>query len=144
MQLLTVLMVFLLPVHAPAGDSLLVEVAGRPVVLHADDLSPLARDTARTSFHGGPTLTYTGPRLTDVLRLAGVASDSLHGALLAACIVVEAADGYRVAFSLPEVAPALGNRVVLMVDRLDGKPLPPSEGPWRLAVPADGEHARVL
>jgi DMSO/TMAO reductase YedYZ molybdopterin-dependent catalytic subunit len=127
---------------APATDSLLVDVAGRVVVLHAADLAPLSRDTVRASFHGGPTLTYSGVRLADVLRLAGVPIDSLHGPQLVRRVLVEAADGYRALFSLVELAPGLGDRVVIVADRLDGEPLPATEGRWRLLVPGDGGHAR--
>jgi DMSO/TMAO reductase YedYZ molybdopterin-dependent catalytic subunit len=126
----------------PGVDSLVIDVAGRMVVLQAADLAPLPRDTVRASFHGGPTLTYSGVRLADVLRLAGVPIDSLHGPQLIRRVLIEAADGYRALFSLVELAPGLGDRVVIVADRLDGQPLPATEGPWRLLVPGDGGHAR--
>lgn len=127
---------------APAPDSLLVDVAGRIVVLRSSDFAALPHDTVRASFHGGPTLTYSGVPLVSLLRLAGVPIDSLHGPQLIRRLVVEAADGYRALFSLVELAPGLGDRVVIVADRLDGHVLPASEGPWRLLVPGDGEHAR--
>ena len=126
-----------------APDSLLVEVAGRITVIRAADLAGLPRDTARTSIHGSPQLTYTGVKLTDVLRRVGVATDSLRGPALVTRVLVEAADGYRVIFSLAELAPSFGERRVLLVDQMDGHPLPANEGPWRLAAAGDaGEHAR--
>jgi hypothetical protein len=132
-----------LPQTQRAPDSLVVEVAGRVTVVRAADLAGLPRDTARTSIHGGPVLTYTGVKLTDVLRRVGIATDSLRGPALVTRVVVEAADGYRVVFSLPELAPSFGERRVLLVDQLDGHPLPANEGPWRLASAGDaGEHAR--
>ena len=144
MHLILTLLLFAGPPQAPAAaaDSLVVDVAGRIVVLRAADLAPLPRDTVRASFHGGPTLTYSGVRLADVLRLAGVPIDSLHGPQLVRRVLVEAADGYHALFSLVELAPGLGDRVVIVADRLDGKPLPATEGPWRLLVPGDGAHAR--
>jgi hypothetical protein len=130
------------PRAAPSPDSLVIDVAGRIVVLRAADFAPLPRDTVRASFHDGPTLTYSGVRLTDVLRLVGVPIDSLHRPQLVQRLLVEAADGYRVVFSLAELAPGLGDRLVVVADRLDEQPLPAAEGPWRLLVPGDGEHAR--
>jgi hypothetical protein len=132
-----------LPQTDRAPDSLLVEVAGRVTVLRTADLAALPRDTARTRIHGGPQLTYTGVQLTEVLRRVGVATDSLRGPALVTRLLVEASDGYRVVFSLPELAPSFGERRVLLVDQVDGHPLPASEGPWRLAAAGDaGEHAR--
>jgi len=61
----------------------------------------------------------------------------LKGPLLANCLLVEAADGYRVVFSLPEIDPALTDKVVILADRKDGKPLDDKEGPFRLIVPHD-------
>jgi DMSO/TMAO reductase YedYZ molybdopterin-dependent catalytic subunit len=130
------------PLRTPAADSLLIEVAGRVVVLRAADLAALPRDSIRASFHGGPSHTYGGVPLRHVLRLAGVATDSLHGPQLTQRLLIEAADGYRVVFSVGELAPSLGNTLVIVADRVDGQPLPSAEGPWRLLVPGDGEHAR--
>jgi DMSO/TMAO reductase YedYZ molybdopterin-dependent catalytic subunit len=130
------------PPAAPSQDSLLIDVAGRIVVLRAADFAPLPRDSVRASFHGGPALTYSGVRLTDVLRRVGVPIDSVHSPQLVQRLLVEAADGYRVVFSLAELAPGLGDRRVIVADRVDGQPLPATEGPWRLLVPDDGEHAR--
>lgn len=130
------------PGAAPAPDSLLIDVAGRTTVLRAPDFAALPHDTVRARFHDGPTLTYTGVPLVSLLRLAGVPIDSLHGPQLVRRLLVEAADGYRALFSLVELAPGLGDRVVIVADRLDGRPLPATEGPWRLLVPGDGGHAR--
>jgi len=132
-----------LPQTQRAPDSLIIEVAGRITVIRAADLAALPRDTVRTTIHGGPQLTYTGVKLTEVLRRVGIATDSLRGPALVTRVLVEAADGYRVIFSLAELAPSFGERRVLLVDQVDGHPLPANEGPWRLAAAGDaGEHAR--
>ena len=84
---------------APApqrADSLFVDVAGRVTVLREADLAGLARDSLRVAFHGQAAHTYTGVRLVDVLRLAGVPIDSLHAPATTSRVVIEAADGYRV------------------------------------------------
>lgn len=140
---LLVALLLMVPQTDRAPDTLLVEVAGRVTVIRAADLVGLPRDTVRTSIHGGPTLTYTGVKLTDVLRRVGVPTDSLRGPALVTRVLVEGADGYRAVFSLPELAPSFGERRVLLVDRVDGRPLPANEGAWRLASAGDaGEHAR--
>jgi hypothetical protein len=128
---------------AQRSDSLILEAGGRVTVLRRADLAGLPRDTVRASFHGGPVLSYTGVRLPDLLRGAGVAIDSLRGPALASRVVVDAADGYRVVFSLAELSPSFAGRPVVLADRVGGRPLPEAEGPFRLLAPGDGgEHAR--
>ena len=123
-------------------ESLLVEVRGRVTVLRRADLAGMARDSVRATFRGVGH-TYAGVRLTDVLRRAGVAVDSAHGTNLVSRVLVEASDGWRVIFSLPELLPAFAGRRVLVADLMDGAALPGNEGPWRLLCPDDGEeHAR--
>lgn len=53
----------------------------------------------------------------------------LRGITLAAYLLVEAADGYQAVFALPELDSAFTDRMVLLADRCDNKPLPASAGP---------------
>jgi len=55
---------------------------------------------------------------------------------------VEAADGYRVVFAVAELDPASTDRVVLLADRRDGKPLVGAQGPLRIVVPDEKRHSR--
>ena len=57
-------------------------------------------------------------------------------------VVVDAADGYRVVFSLSELDTAYTDRVVLIADTRDGVALPAREGPFRLVVPGEKRAAR--
>ena len=141
MHLLLSLLLVLAPPQLPASDSLLVEVAGRAIVLSGGDVAALPRDSVQWAYHGTPHW-YSGVRLTVVLRRAGVPVDSLKGHDLTKRVVVEAADRYRAVFALAEIAPGIGSREVLLADREDGRTLPPPVGPWRLVVPADGSGAR--
>ena len=126
------------------GDSLIVRVEGRaPRVLRAADLGALPRDTLRSVMHHGEGL-FRGPLLRDVLRIAGVPLDSVRGPKLADYAVFEAADGYRVVFGLSELADEISGRRMLLADEMDGKPLPPSDGPWRLIVPGDLHPTRWI
>jgi hypothetical protein len=130
-------------VLAPAGDSLLVEVAGRVTVLHAAELAQLPRDSVRWDYHGTPH-TYSGIWLTVLLRRTGVPIDTLRGPNLTRRLVVEASDGYRAVFTLAELAPGLGSRDVLLADREDGHPVSDAVGPLRLVAPGDGAGARSV
>jgi hypothetical protein len=57
-------------------------------------------------------------------------------------LLVVAADGYRVVLSAGELDSTLTGRVILLVDRQDGAPLSPKDGPWRVFVPGDRRPAR--
>jgi hypothetical protein len=53
-------------------------------------------------------------------------------------------DGYRVAFSCAELWPELGSTEALVIWRIDGAPVPPRAGPFRLVVPTDRDPARAV
>lgn len=56
--------------------------------------------------------------------------------------MVEARDGYQAVFALAELDPAFREKQVLLVDRMNGKPLGPATGPWRLVVAEEKRGAR--
>jgi DMSO/TMAO reductase YedYZ molybdopterin-dependent catalytic subunit len=58
------------------------------------------------------------------------------------CVVAEASDGYRTAFSLAELDPDFAAESVLVADTVDGKALGPDQGPLRLIVPGDKRQGR--
>jgi hypothetical protein len=49
---------------------------------------------------------------------------------------------YRIVLALSDLDPSLGGRRILLADRVDGKPLPAEEAPWRLIIPGDLRPAR--
>jgi hypothetical protein len=78
-----------------------------------------------------------------VLKLAGVKfGEGLKGKNLTLYLVVEASDGYRVIYALPELDPAYAEKVILLVDKRDGKALDAKEGPLRIVVPDEKMRAR--
>ena len=112
------------------------------IALDAASLAALPRETVDAEVHGH-TLHCSGVPLGALLRKAGaVPEKSLHGAALARTVLASAHDGYRVAFSLAELDPALGDTRVFVVDRCDDKPLDAQDGPLRLLVPGDARAAR--
>jgi DMSO/TMAO reductase YedYZ molybdopterin-dependent catalytic subunit len=115
----------------------------RTLKLTAADLGKLPRRSVRAKDHGGKESEYEGSPLVEVLKLAGVKfGEGLKGKNLTLYLVVEAFDGYRVVYALPELDPAYADKVVLIVDKRDGKPLDAKEGPLRLVVPDEKMHAR--
>jgi hypothetical protein len=86
---------------------------------------------------------YGGVSLVDLLSLVGAPrGDSLRGKALTTYIVVQASDGYRVVFSLAELAPGFTDRIAILADSRNGAPLSSDEGPYRLIVPDEKRPAR--
>jgi DMSO/TMAO reductase YedYZ molybdopterin-dependent catalytic subunit len=114
-----------------------------PLKLSAADLAKLPRRTVRAKDHGGKEYAYEGVALIEILRLAGVPfGEGLRGKNLSLYLIVEATDGYRAVFALPELDPAFTDRVILLADHKDGNSLSTSEGPLRIVIPDEKRQAR--
>jgi hypothetical protein len=99
---------------------------------------------ARIAFHGEEQV-CTGPLLADVMaRLGAPSGSAVRGEALLMAVVVEARDGYRVAFTLGELDPLLGKAPVVLADRCNGAMLGEADGPFRLAVEGDTRGARSV
>ena len=139
------------PIAAPAQDppptsEVVLSVGGevpRPSKLTAPEFAQLPRQTVRAKDHEGKEADFEGVPLVEVLKASGVKfGQDLRGPALATYLIVEAADGYRAVFALPELDPAFSDRVILLADRRDGKPLAGKEGPLRVVVPGEKRHGR--
>lgn len=98
-----------------------------------------------TLTHHGEQQVCTGPLLADVLaRLGAPSKGEMRGAALLTAVVVEARDGYRVAFTLGELDPLLGKAEVVLTNRCNGAALAETDGPFRLAVAGDARGARSV
>jgi DMSO/TMAO reductase YedYZ molybdopterin-dependent catalytic subunit len=134
--------------HAPlaAAGEVVFRIGGdveRPQQWTLEDLAKLPRREGRARDRDGTEATFAGVALVDLLRLAEVPlGEKLRGSNMAIYLLIEAADGYRVVFALPELDPAFRERVVLLADHRDGQPLSTAEGPLRLVVPDEKRHAR--
>lgn len=96
------------------------------------------------TFHGERQV-CSGPLLADVLaRLGAPARGDVRGEALVTVVVVEARDGYRVAFTLGELDPLLGAAPVVLADRCNGTMLDEADGPFRIAVQGDQRGARSV
>jgi DMSO/TMAO reductase YedYZ molybdopterin-dependent catalytic subunit len=115
----------------------------RPLVLRLTDLQALPRQRVAVTDDLGARATYEGVPVFELLQHAGAPlGKRLRGAQLKLYVVVDASDGYQVVFSLPEFDPGFTDRVILLADRRDGRPLSAPEGPFRIVVPGEKRHAR--
>lgn len=131
------------PVGAQSG--LRVQLPdGRSMTFTDTRLNELATDTVRGPGHtsaGDPA--YRGVLLTSLLRLAGVNVDTVRGPRATWVVVTTSSDGFRATFSLSELAGYLGpTRAYLAVRLMNGDPIVPAEGPYRVVVPTDQRASR--
>ena len=142
----TVLVSTRAPTPLAAAGEVVFRIGGdveRPQQWTLDDLAALPRREVRARDRDGTEVIFAGVALVELLRLAGVPlGEKLRGSNIALYLLVDAADGYRVVFALPELDPAFTERVVLLADHRDGQPLAAAEGPLRLVVPAEKRQAR--
>lgn len=117
---------------------------GSPVTLTLEELARLPQVEQEITFKtskGMATARYKGPLLWDVLS-AGKALEGLDGhAELTKTLMVTASDGYRIAFSVGELAPEFGNAMILLALETDGKPL--ADG-FRIVAQGDKRGARAI
>ena len=133
-------------VFAQAAQGVALRVTGE-VPNHLDlsgaDIAAFQRQTIRVTDDKGTPVEYEGVPVAEILKKAGAPlGKELKGPNMALGVVARAADGYRVLFSLTEFDAAFSDRVILLADRRDEKPLDGREGPLRLVVPGDKRHAR--
>jgi DMSO/TMAO reductase YedYZ molybdopterin-dependent catalytic subunit len=130
----------------PANAAVLLQVAGEvthPISLSGDEFAKLPRQTVKAKGHDGVDSQFEGVRLVDILAKAGVPTGKeLRGPAMALYLVIDASDGYRAVFALSELDPSFTDRVILLADRRDGKPLSVKDGPLQVIVPGDKKHAR--
>ena len=115
--------------------------AGKVTSLARADVEVLPHVKITTST--GTNAVFEGVVLKDVLQKAGVVfGDTLRGKRMASCLLVEAADGYRVVIALPQIDPAFTDKKILLAFLKDGKPLDDKEGPYRIVIPEETRMAR--
>jgi DMSO/TMAO reductase YedYZ molybdopterin-dependent catalytic subunit len=83
--------------------------------------------------------------LAELLRRARVPQGAqLRGAAMATYVQADAADGYRVIFSLAELDADFQESDVIVADTMNGAPLDDKTGPFRLIAPHDKRPARWI
>lgn len=115
-----------------------------PLTLTVADLKKMPRKTLTVlNPHDKKTEKYEGVALEEILRKAGVPQgEALRGPAMATYVLAEAADGYRVVFSLAELDSGIVESEVIVADTMDGAPLGDKFGPFRLVAPHEKRPAR--
>jgi DMSO/TMAO reductase YedYZ molybdopterin-dependent catalytic subunit len=111
--------------------------------LYQSDLEKMKRVTVRYKGHDTVAHSYTGVPVLEILNQAGVTlGKQLRGKNLAKFLLVNAADGYQVVFSLAEVDTSFNKKEIILADKMDNKPIPSNPGPFQLIVPGEKKPAR--
>ena len=88
---------------------------------------------------------YSGVLLYDLLQKAGVTlGATLRGQNLTKYVMAEAIDNYHVVFALVELDKEFTDKQIILADKVDGQPLPVTEGPYRIIVPDEKKAARSI
>jgi DMSO/TMAO reductase YedYZ molybdopterin-dependent catalytic subunit len=118
----------------------------KPLRLTLSDLSKMPRRSVKAKNpdgKDGKDVTYEGVELREVLSRAGVRfGEEMRGKAVANYVLIQAADKYEAVFALAELDPAFSDRLILLADSADGKPLADSNGPLQIIVPDEKRHAR--
>lgn len=118
-------------------------LAAEPKSYSADQFRSLPRTSIKVRDKDGNEVAYEGVRAKDALIDAGMQyGRNLRGERLSDYLLVEGRDGYRVAVALTETDEEFSDRVVLIAEKADGKPLSAEDGPLRLIVSDERKHAR--
>jgi DMSO/TMAO reductase YedYZ molybdopterin-dependent catalytic subunit len=115
-----------------------------PLSLTLADLKAMPRTTLHVANpHEKKAEVYEGVALEELLKKAGAPrGEQLRGPQMAAYVIAEAEDGYRVTFSLAELDSGIGDAEVVVADTLGGAPIGGKVGPLRLVAPHDKRPAR--
>jgi hypothetical protein len=117
---------------------------GKTLDLTAKDLAKFTRREIKAKAHDEKDAVYSGYNLSDILLSAGakIGKGEMRGKELAAYVLVEAADGYKATFSIAEISPDFTDKIILLADTRDGKPLDAAQGFWQIIVPDEKKHGR--
>ncbi|MBV9495272.1 MAG: molybdopterin-dependent oxidoreductase [Acidobacteria bacterium] len=132
-----------LSLHAAPPSLELAGPSGKKTVT-ADEIAKLPRTKVTIDDHG-KSATFEGVELSQLLAMVDApAGEHLRGNALMHYVVIEASDGYRALFALPELDAAFATRKVILADARDGKPLSEKEAPFRIAVEGEKKQARCV
>jgi hypothetical protein len=133
-----------LAMHAQA--SLKVQNGSQQTSVSLDALKSLPRATVTIyDPHEKTNETYSGVPLIELLKQVGApVGHDVHGKALAEYVVATGSDGYKAVLALAEVEPDFHPGDVIVADTLDGKPIDPKIGPFRLVVSEDKRPARSV
>jgi DMSO/TMAO reductase YedYZ molybdopterin-dependent catalytic subunit len=143
------LMFIISSTHAQTKDTQnTVSISGEvtsPLTINDADLQKFTQTTVVRKDKDGNNHTYSGVLLSEILKKAGATlGPDLKGKNLTKCLLITATDNYQVIFALAELDKAFTDRLIILADQMDGKPLPASDGLFRIIVQDEKKPARCI
>jgi hypothetical protein len=134
-------------VSAQANEPI-IKVLGEvvtPLNITIDDFKAYSQIKLKHKDKEGKEHTYFGVVLADILQKAGVTlGENLKGKNLTKFLLAEAIDGYQVVFSLAELDKAYTDKLIILANQVDGKPLATTEGPYRIIIQDEKKPSRLI
>ena len=128
-----------------SGSLVVVGESGKTLTLKPADLATMPRVTVTVKQPDGRGVTHEGVLVAELLKRVGAPlGKALRGDAMATYVVASATDGYRVVFSLAELDPEFTGSEIMVVDRTNGQPLLPDQGPIRIVAAKDLAGARSI
>lgn len=128
---------------AEASSLQLVALDDSAITVTAADLKKFPRTSIEVMDRSGRTVKYSGVAVHQLLtQVNAPLGEELRDEALRCFVAVKAKDEYRVVFALCEFDPAFTDRVILLADEMDGKPLDENTGPFQIIVPGEKRRAR--
>ncbi|QEM07613.1 molybdopterin-dependent oxidoreductase [Mucilaginibacter rubeus] len=116
-----------------------------PLTIGPAELQQYKQTSVTRKDKDGKAHIYSGVIVSEILTKAGVTLGAdLHGKNLVKYLLVEASDGYQVLFALAELDKGFTDRVIILADKIDGQPLAPADGPFRIIVQDEKKPARCI
>jgi len=116
---------------------------GEKATFTVADLKALPRSEFEVKDRDGTIARFSGVEVSQLLGKIGTAQgEKLRGDWLRSFVAVDAADGYRAVFALPEFDAAFTDRRIYLVDSRNGQPLDATHGPFQIVVPDEKRHSR--
>jgi len=107
LALLSALFICLVTRPALHAQQLTIQTDAGKQVLDSADIGALPHVRVTASEHSSESVSFEGVTLKSILEKVGISfGASMKGKRLSSCLLVEAADGYRVVIALPELDPA--------------------------------------
>ncbi len=115
----------------------------KPMTLQAVEVKNMPHIEVTAKDHDGKDHQYSGIPLVELLKQAGTTlGGELRGKNLRKFVLVKGADDYEVLFALPELDPEFTTQTIILADAVDGAPLVPGVGPYRVVVPVEKRPTR--
>jgi hypothetical protein len=123
----------------------LVGADGLQIILNREGFRQLPRTTLEAVDHQQQKHHYEGVEIYRLLeKIEAPLGDTFRGHAVGLVLAVDARDGYRAVYSLPECDPAVASRRIILADECDGALLTGNAAPYQVIIEGELRHPRFV